>query len=268
MIEIPYLTVNAADVGLLETEKHIDRGGLIKLFSTYNNGNIYGIATLLLLPIYDCIEQRKVNRLLVRAALILTLSRTVWVGLVLEQAISTAESVVFLCRNFPIIRTRALVKSLGGVALIVTIIGAVVSLAFLSPLGATFLTDSSLGGRADQLHILHGFSLLPTGPYSGFSEMVFLAALRELGFVGFVLMLLLFLCPLSFAFVDKGLLEKPLRRAAVKGLLLYSAVAWIDGAIDYIPVMAIYWFVVVVAIYGCDYQSAPVTSRKAECIHS
>ncbi|HHB52665.1 MAG TPA: hypothetical protein ENK75_06475 [Saprospiraceae bacterium] len=81
-IEIPYLTVNAQDVGALEG-KYIDRGGIYKLISTYNNGNIYGVCILMLLPIYNLIEHSRWKSSIVQISLILTLSRTVWIGLLL-----------------------------------------------------------------------------------------------------------------------------------------------------------------------------------------
>ena len=61
-IEIPYITVNASDYGELENTKNIARGTLFKLISTYNNGNLYGVATLLLLPLYLQLEPRRFRR--------------------------------------------------------------------------------------------------------------------------------------------------------------------------------------------------------------
>lgn len=84
-IEIPYLTVNAADAGQIELTKHIARGRFLKLISTYNNGNVYGAAMLILLPLYDLLEPARWKRNTLRLALVLTLSRTVWAGLVVEQ---------------------------------------------------------------------------------------------------------------------------------------------------------------------------------------
>jgi len=51
-IEIPYLTVNSGDLGALES-KNIARGDSYKLISTYNNGNIFGVCVLMLLPLFD-----------------------------------------------------------------------------------------------------------------------------------------------------------------------------------------------------------------------
>ena len=89
-LEIPYLTVNAADYGLIELTKHIARGRFLKLISTYNNGNVYGAAILIVLPLYDLLEPARWKRNLLRLALVLTLSRTIWAGLVIEQMLSLA----------------------------------------------------------------------------------------------------------------------------------------------------------------------------------
>ena len=64
-IELPFLTVNFHDLGQLE-EKNINRGFVFKLISTYNNGNLYGVAVLLLLPLYQVIEKSKLKQLLVK----------------------------------------------------------------------------------------------------------------------------------------------------------------------------------------------------------
>src|SRR5690606_25097688 len=77
---------NAGDVGALEG-KHIDRGGIFKLISTYNNGNIFGICMVMLLPLYACLERRTWPQLVVKAALVLTLSRTVWAGLIAYEVL-------------------------------------------------------------------------------------------------------------------------------------------------------------------------------------
>ncbi|MCK4632346.1 MAG: hypothetical protein KAT79_03695, partial [candidate division Zixibacteria bacterium] len=83
-IEIPFLTVNYGDLGGLDY-KHINRGGIFKLISTYNNGNIYGICVLMLLPLYERLEKKGWKVWIVKASLLLTLSRTVWIGLVVYE---------------------------------------------------------------------------------------------------------------------------------------------------------------------------------------
>ena len=86
-IEIPFLTINYGDVGLMDY-KHINRGGdIFKLISTYNNGNIYGVCMLMLLPFYEQCEDKGWKTLIVKASLVLTLSRTVWIGLVFYELV-------------------------------------------------------------------------------------------------------------------------------------------------------------------------------------
>ena len=87
-VEVPYLTVNAAITASLEYTKHIARGRYLKLISTYNNGNLYGVCTLMLLPLYNHFEKKRWRRWVLKIALLLTLSRGVWVGIVLEQLLS------------------------------------------------------------------------------------------------------------------------------------------------------------------------------------
>ncbi len=104
--------VNAADVGLLETTKDINRGGLFKLISTYNNGNVYGAAMLILLPLFDAIETRKWRKLFLRIALVLTLSRSVWIGLVMLQLVYLLRDIKRDFQDFPYVRIGRSTKSL------------------------------------------------------------------------------------------------------------------------------------------------------------
>ena len=50
--------------------------------------------------------------------------------------------------------------------------------------------------------------------------------------------------------VDSSALKSPYRRAALKGLMLYSFLAWVDGAFNFIPTMAFYWFVYMIYLFG------------------
>jgi hypothetical protein len=250
LLEITFLTISGAQTGLIEDKDNL-RGGLVmKLVSTYNNGNIYGAATILLLPIFDCIESKRVHKMILRAALLLTLSRTAWFGILLDQALTSGSHLIGASRYLPKVNVRSLKSVLLSLCVVFGITAFVVGLAWWLPNGIAMLADQSLSGRSEQLEIIHSFSLLPSGSYSGFSEMVFLSALRQFGLVGFLSTLILFLCPVGFGLVDKEIYASPIRKAAVKGLFLYFAMAWIDGAIDLIPVMAFYWFVVALAIYG------------------
>jgi hypothetical protein len=251
--------VNSADAGLLETTKSIDRGGIFKLISTYNNGNVYGVATLILVPLYDRVETSKTLKLLLRLALLLTLSRTVWAGILLERLLSLAWLLLIWIRQFPNIKSKVFRRSATNVVLLGGIVaGIVVVTAYSARTAANFtknfLTDTSLGGRAGSgtalsADALTHFDLITMQPFDGFREMVFLSALTSWGLVGFLAMILSFLAPAVLALQDRNILKNPVRRAALKGMLLYFLVAWVDGAIAFIPVMAFYWLSAIILIY-------------------
>jgi hypothetical protein len=78
--EIPFLTINADDYGMTPTKMNLRNDYVSKLISTYNNGNIFGISMLIISPLYLSIEKRRIFVSLLGIALLLTLSRTVWIG--------------------------------------------------------------------------------------------------------------------------------------------------------------------------------------------
>ena len=148
-VEIPYLTVNAGDYGLLESTKHIDRGGYLKLISTYNNGNVYGVATLILLPLYLKLEKSAWRRNTVRVALVMTLSRTVWAGLIVEQGLSLLYRMGDVVERFPRVRPGVALRQ--GIALLATIGLVLAGLTAFNSQGLAFLFNAGLGGREGEL---------------------------------------------------------------------------------------------------------------------
>ncbi len=246
-IEIPLLTVNLGDYGQLEATKHIDRGAFYKLISTYNNGNVYGVATLILFPLYRLIEPSRWKRNIVRFALVLTLSRTVWLGLVIEQLLSALASLPALVASLPRVYPGQALRRLG--ALVITF--AVVFVGFLfSVQSLSFLTDTSLGGREAQFRAFLHPPILPDVPVGGFAEVMYSSALLLFGVAGFLSIVLLFLSPLLLIALYPRLARVPTNRAAAKGLLLYAIVAGADGATNLIPVMVFYWFTYMTFLYG------------------
>ncbi len=246
-IEIPLLTVNLADYGQLEATKHINRGAFYKLISTYNNGNIYGVATLTLFPLYKLLERSRWKRNTVRLALVLTLSRTVWLGLLIEQLLSLVGSLPSLLRSLPRIYPEQAKRRLGALLMTLAIVfaGFIFSVQSLS-----FLVDSTFGGREGQLAVFANPTFLPSVPFTGFSEVVYSSALQLFGLTGLLSIVLIFLSPLLLIALFPKLLEAPTNRAAAKGLILYAIVAGADSAINLIPVMAFYWFVYMVFLHG------------------
>ena len=246
-IEIPLLTVNLGDYGQLEATKHIDRGAFFKLISTYNNGNVYGVATLILFPLYKVIEPSRWKKNTIRLALVLTLSRTVWLGLVIEQLLSTLVSLPSMIAALPRIYTGLALRRFGALLLTfgIVFIGFLFSVQSLS-----FLADRSLGGREAQFAAFSHPALLPSIPMGGFAEVMYSSALLLFGATGLVAIVLLFLSPVLLALLFPKLVRFPTNRAAAKGLLLYAIVAGADGSTNLIPVLAFYWFMYMIFLYG------------------
>ncbi len=249
-IEIPYLTVNASDFGELESTKSISRGLFFKLISTYNNGNLYGVSTLLLLPLYLRLEPNRARRLTLRIALLLTLSRTVWIGLILNEVLSLLPHLVQQVNTFPMLylgqaRRRFLV-------VLTTIAFAFASVTFTTWQGGklAFLLDRTLGNRLGEVNAAQGTSFLPEHALYGFQEVLYASAAQYWGWSGLIAFTLIMLSPVVVYLWDPSVLRSPLQRAAFKGLLIYVVMAGGDGALDFIPVMAFYWFVYAVFLSG------------------
>jgi hypothetical protein len=260
-IEIPYLTVNAADVGLLETTKDIDRGGLFKLISTYNNGNVYGAAMLILLPLFDVIERRKWRKLFLRVALILTLSRSVWIGMVVLQLFYLFRDLKRDFRDFPFIRLGRSAKSL--MLLIPVAIGVGFGMVLMST-GLGIILDTSFGGRSRELATFANATFFPSVPVDAFLEIVYASAAQLFGYAGLIAMVLFLTSPIIIYVTDPSVRVGKLKSAAFTGLLTYAVMCGMDGAFNYIPVMAFYWFAYMLFLYGdIDLRTIPELSRTA-----
>lgn len=259
-IEVPFLTVNVGDVGSLDDKFNSRPGGFFKLISTYNNGNLYGVATLLLLPLVDMAKGHRFQKLMVRVALILTLSRTVWVGLALNEAISAFKYVGrdLLTRSGLSIRYSSLSRFGGLVLVTIVVLGMALILS-----GVSFLFDPSFGGRASYLENPEPISILPTGTIGNFAEVIYFSALEMLGVTGLIAIVLLFFSPLLLVAVFQELRQTRVQIAALSGLLLYTALAAMDGVLNYIPTMAFYWFLWMLLIYSGQMRTNGLEARDA-----
>ena len=249
-IEIPYLTVNASDFGELESTKSISRGLFFKLISTYNNGNLYGVSTLLLLPLYLRLEPHRVRRFTLRIALLLTLSRTVWVGLILNEVLSLLPHLLRQVNTFPVLYLGQARRRF--FAVFTTIVFAFASVTFTTWQGGklAFLLDRTLGNRLGEVNAAQGTSFLPEHALYGFQEVLYASAAQYWGWSGLIAFTLIMLSPIVVYLWDPTVLRSPLQRAALKGLIIYIVMAGGDGALDFIPVMAFYWFVYAVFLSG------------------
>lgn len=230
-IEIPYLTVNAGDVGELD-DKFINRGGIFKLISTYNNGNIFGICMIIMGPLYLHFEKKKYLQLLLYVALFLTLSRTAWIGAILILGLRTFSRGV---------RPLAVLYLAAGLM----VVGAAIFflLGFLGR-DMSFIFDSNLGGRAEQLTVLDRVQFVPDVTVSALPEIVYLGVLKYFGIPGLILFIVhLLMPPLLLWLEGTRVLSLSPATACFHGLLIYSIIAGADAAYSLIPVMMIFWMV-------------------------
>lgn len=252
-IEIPFLTVNVGDVGTLDEKFNARPDGLFKLISTYNNGNQYGVATLLLLPLFDAVDHSRWRKLLVRAALVMTLSRTVWIGLVLNEAIDLVRHLGHDLFFTPRFSVRYSSLSRFGQLTLLSVL--VLGMTYLFS-GLAFLFDSSLGGRTGLLENFNHATLLSTAPIGPFGEIIYASAAYMFGWAGVAAVVLLFCSPLFLVFAFKELRSTPTQIVACQGLILYIPLAAMDGALNYIPTMAFYWFLWMLFIHGGNNRAA------------
>jgi len=253
-LEIPFLTINFHDLGEMKN-KHNNRGYVFKLISTYNNGNIYGICLLMLLPFYQYIERSIWRKSVVIISLILTLSRTVWIGMLF----STMLSVVIVSRKFFFLKLILFI-SLSCSAIFV--------LAFYFGWGSSFFFDPELGGRIEQIRVFETASLFPDKPLFGIQEMVYLWILSNFGILGLIAYLMCMASPFILAILRKSLSAN--QKSILCGLANFLFVSLSDGALLFIPVLAFYWILSSIALrnslesqatFGCSKEQTKNNPR-------
>ena len=247
--EIPYLTVNASDYGTLANGKSNARGLFLKLISTYNNGNLYGVSTLLLFPLYARLENSRVRRMTVRLALLLSLSRTVWVGLIANELLTLVPPLFKQIYTFPVLYLGEARRRLLALLVTTFLVFGSVSLVTLRAGNLGFLFDRTLGNRLGEVNAASQTTFFPEHALYGFGEVLYASAAQYWGVTGLIAFTLIMASPLILLCLQPQLLRFPLRRAALKALLVYALVAASDGAFNFIPVMAFYWFVYAVFLY-------------------
>jgi hypothetical protein len=227
-LEIPLLTGNINDFGRLE-EKCIDRGNVFKLISTYNNGNIYGICLLMLLPLYCLFEPSRWKPWVVKLSLLMTMSRTVWIGLFFHEICYQ----LFISKS----KNHRLIKTFNAFSILTAI------LIFLSSHYGffwSFFADPTLGGRKSQLNAFFSTGFFSTESFGGISEIVYAGILTDFGWVGLAAYLFALSGPLLYQILSRPL-SLPQQCIAL-GLITYLVVSASDGAILLLPTLAFYWF--------------------------
>lgn len=239
--EIPFLTVNYHDYHELESTKCIDRGGVYKLISTYNNGNLYGICILMILPLYEHFENRRLKKMIVKTSLIFTLSRTIWLGLILSQ---------FLSLNS--LKTTKIKKAIDLLVKTIFFIGTFFLLNEFFPLSTDFIFDRFFGNRIGQFKVLDHWEWFPFQQFEEIFEIIYLGLLKSFGLVGLIVFCLaFFLAPLMVYFFRRIFQHEKsaIKQKVAHGMMIYACVAAADGALLLMPVLIFYFFLLFISLF-------------------
>lgn len=211
----------------------------MKLVSTYNNGNIFGVCMITLGPVYLYAEKSRAWKGAFLLAILLTLSRSAWFGMGVMAGVMVVTRQLRINRGYVWV---AAIGAVGGVLILLPLLG-------WTPAN---LFDSNLGGRFYQFEELV-FTWLGA-PRIRIAEIIYLGLLQSFGLLGFLGVMLALVFPL----LTQGprLYQLPmLRRAALGGIVCYLMTAASDGAFIFPPVLAIFLFMGALA-YRRGYRRA------------
>jgi len=247
--QIPYLTVNVDDMETL-SEKHNMRGDTSKLIATYNNGNIYGVCTLMLYPLYRTLEKRLIPQWIILMALILTLSRTVWIGII-------------LCELFQLLWVQKTNWQMAIKRLAFLLLPAGLGFGVFVFMGYDlgFVLDPNLGGRIPQFDVIGKIRLIRFESFDVIQEIVYLSVLNLYGALGLFFWILGLLSCIVLYYLGRLNARIPeTKKAIILGLLVYMVLSGSDGAFLLIPTMAIFWLLssLLLSPYGATRRLPPL----------
>lgn len=225
-LDIPFITTGGGSE-LSSIDRNNWRGEFYKLTATFNNGNIYGVCTLMLLPVIAKFQPRWQTNI-VKLSIFLTLSRSAWAGLVFYEIMH----VIFVRRQRGAVKSLVLVLSVTA-----TLVAALI---YMLGLNMAFLFSTDLGGR---LHTYENIGeILPFSLqiFDNIYEIVYPSILTKFGYMGLAAFFVALLAP----FVLRYLAPRPigdLERSIMLGMTMYLMMCWADGAMLYIPSMFFYW---------------------------
>lgn len=234
-IEIPYFTINAGDVGEIG-DKYNRRGDIFKLTSTYNNGNIFGVCIMLLFPAFYKRCKNKIHLWIVLLALFLTLSRTVWIGMLLFFMIEYRSRLLHLIKVYAL-----------AIFFLFMLSSVLLTTYFQYGSLNNFLLDTSFGGRIYQIREAFSFSFFGVEPYEIINEIVYLSIYKQFGLVGFLLFCFSLFAPL-YVFLH----SKTRNTTFFTGVFIYWVICASDGCMLLLPTLAFYNFAVCISLVTND----------------
>ena len=239
LIGIPYLTTTGNNISLV-AERHNLRGSIIKMFSTYNNGNILGINLLLWGAL--AASASKSSAFQFRSLCVLTLSRSVWLGL---ATFELANSIMrrSLQRVF---YASAFVALLGLVAVGATL--------WMGRDPSEFFLDADLGGRVTSLK--KELSGISTQKLAWNNESLYAAAYLAFGPIGVVMITSAWFLPI----IRGG--RSPIEIRCRLILFIYMFIAGVEAAFNLVPTQASYWLIAGIAMSG--HASLPASEEQPQ----
>lgn len=235
-IGIPFVTVTGGHLNSV-AHKNINRGDVLKLVSTYNNGNIFGLNILMWFPLVALSGWSRWSGWVTRLALLLTISRTAWIGWL---AAEVGGRIVGRRQRSDLV--------VGPIVLIVAVLAIAVAAFVWFRHPGRFLFDPSLGGRAGQFA---GPVSLLGGPFRGIREVVYMSVLHDFGALG----LLVFLAAWSLPVWVR--VSSLAGRLAKVGLLVYLLLMLSDGAFVLVPTQWTYWTLAAIVLYSANAGPPP-----------
>jgi hypothetical protein len=239
-LSVPYLT-EAGGGGTELWQKNNRRGELFKLVSTYSNGNIFGVCLVVVAPIYFLVERSKVARGLLLAALLLTLSRTVWAATLFMLLLTATAD--FISR-----RGRKMAIVFGGVVIVACL--AWVLSAHVG--GASFVFDSTLGDRSKHLWMLGDIHFMPSNQIDVFAEIPYLSVVYQMGVLGLLTFVIFIFAPPVAAIArfrsSRVRIASGFPLACVVGLMTYCFASFGDAAFFYVPTVSVFMFIFAISL--------------------
>lgn len=228
VVGVPYLTTTGSDLSQIFS-RHNLRGGVVKMFSTYNNGNILGINVLMWGPIAAVgVSSSWLSGAVFRSICLLTLSRSVWAGMIAYEI-------------FNALMKRSVRRIFVAGAAVLGLLTLTILVSWLigkDPIA--FLLDKDLGGRMSNLQ--NDLEVISQRRIGWDSESVYAAAYLAFGPLGAVMLTAIWTIPVWAG----G--KTPLQQTARLACVIYLLVSIIEGAFVLVPTQATYWMIATIAL--------------------
>lgn len=274
-VTIPGLTVNLTDYLTNPTLWYLDKANGVssysKLFSTYQNGNVFGVGLIIIFPIVyeyiNKISKIKANILLLLFIVIglLTLSRTCWLGI--------GVYLVYKYVSYKKISYKRILTNLVSIP----IIGLLINYLFekfpsvamrLEQTGGSNIANMS--GRADGLNsmfniIAHkeSFFMIFIGSFGIYSldKYTYEIVPTTIWLIGGLIGLFLWILSL-IASMRECSYKNPYGRGAIVATLIWLAVSCIDGSFWLPPTGFNLWLVISIGVVGSRlYENTKVENQ-------